>query len=83
MQVRGMTTHSGVCASSPCVTVAVRAEPHDPVFVGNSEAVKGVRSHHQEEVKHLKEEKKKVTGHVCDKWSKIYTEKNECLLPVV
>lgn len=62
MQVRGMTTHSGVCASSPCVTVAVRAEPHDPVFVGNSEAVKGVRSHHQEEVKHLKEEKKKSLG---------------------
>lgn len=45
---------SVVGASSPCVTVAVRAEPNDPVFVRNSETVKRVRSHHQEEVKHLK-----------------------------
>lgn len=47
-----------VRASSPCVTVAVRAEPHGPVFVGDSETVKRVRSHHQEEVKHLKERTK-------------------------
>ena len=56
-----------VCVASPCVTVAVRAEPHDPVFVGDSETVKGVCSHHQEEVKHLRERIKdkrtEVSGH--------------------
>lgn len=60
-----------MCASSPCVTVAVRAEPHGPVFVGDSETVKRVRSHHQEEVKHLKEriqaKEKEVSIHVCYK----------------
>lgn len=54
MQVRAVAK-SGTRASSPGVTVAVRAEPHGPVFVGDTETVKRVRSHHQEEVKHLKE----------------------------
>lgn len=46
-----------VCASSPCVTVAIWAEPHGPVLVRDSKAVKRVCSNHQEEIKHLKEKK--------------------------
>lgn len=43
------------CLFSPCVTVAIRAEPYGSVFVGDPDAVEWVRSHHQEEVEHLKE----------------------------
>lgn len=42
-----------VCLFLPCVTVAVRAEPHHSVLVGNPDAMQGVGTHHQEEVKHL------------------------------
>lgn len=54
-QVRVVAKAACVCAPSPRVTVAIRAEPHGPVLVRDSKAVKRVCSNHQEELKHLEE----------------------------
>lgn len=46
--------------SLPYITVAVRAEPHDTIFVGNPQAVKRVCTHHEEEVENLNKTEKEV-----------------------
>lgn len=43
---------------SPYITVAIRAESHDTIFVWDPKTVKRVCTHHEEEVKHLRRKRR-------------------------